>query len=65
MSRFYIQRALEGTLPLPFSGNRAEKRSRNLGNALGEGFGLLKNECGIKIISLNSRKDRGKDGFFW
>ena len=27
----------------PFSGNRAEKRSHNLGKALGERFGLLKN----------------------
>ena len=33
------QRAKEGTVPLPFSGNRAEKRSHNFGKALGEGLG--------------------------
>ena len=37
------QRANEGTVPLPFSGNRAENRSHNLEKALGEGLGLLKN----------------------
>jgi hypothetical protein len=42
-SRFYI-RAKEGTVPLPFSVNRAEKRSHNLGKPLGEGLeGLSKN----------------------
>ena len=51
MSRFHIHRAKEGTVPLPFSGNRAEKRSRNLEKALGEGLGLLKNECDRKIFS--------------
>jgi hypothetical protein len=39
----YDQRAKEGTVPLPFSWNRAENRSNNLGKALGEGLGLLKN----------------------
>ena len=57
-----IQRAKEGTVSLPFSVNRAEKRSHNFGNALGEGLGLLKNECASKIIFLNFRKDRRKDG---
>ena len=38
----YVQRAKEGTVPLPFSGNRAEKRSHNLGKALGEGLGYSK-----------------------
>ena len=33
------QRAKEGTVPLPFSGNRAENRSHNLGKALGQGLG--------------------------
>ena len=32
----------EGTVPLPFSRNRPENHSHNLGKALGEGFGLLK-----------------------
>ena len=49
------QRAKEGTVPLPFSGNQAENHSHNLGKALGEGLGLL------KVVSaptmLNSRKD--------
>ena len=36
------QRAKEGTVPFPFSGNRAENQSHNLGKALGEGLGLLK-----------------------
>ena len=65
MSRFHVQRAKEGTIPLPFSGNRAEKRSHNLGNALGEGLGLLKNEYASTIIFLNSRKDRRKDEVFF
>ena len=39
-SRFHIQRAKEGNVPLPFSGNRAEKRSRNLGEVLGEVLAL-------------------------
>ena len=39
----YGQRAKEETVPLPFSWNRAENRSHNLGKALGEGLGLLKN----------------------
>ena len=37
------QRAKEGTVTLPFSGKWAENRSHNLGKALGEGLGLLKN----------------------
>ena len=36
-----LRLAKEETVPLPFSENRAEKR--NLGKALGEGLGLLKN----------------------
>ena len=44
--------------------NRAEKRLHNLGKALGEGFGLLKNESASKIIFLNSRQDKRKDEFF-
>ena len=31
------------TVTLPFSGNRAENRSHNLGKALEEGFGLFIN----------------------
>ena len=46
----------EGTVPFPFSGNRAEMRSHNLG--------LLNNECASKIIFLNFRKDRRKTDFF-
>ena len=37
------------------------KRLRNLGKALGQGLGLLKNECANNIIFLNFRKDRRKD----
>ena len=43
-SRFHIQGAKEGTVPLPLSGNQAEKRSRNLRKALGEGLGVLKTQ---------------------
>ena len=32
-----LQRVKEGTVPLPYSGNRAEKRSHNLRKTLGEG----------------------------
>ena len=42
-SRSHIQRVKEGTVPLNFSGYRAEKRLHNLGKALGEDLGLLKN----------------------
>ena len=41
VSRFHIQRAKEGTVPLPFRRNRAEKRSHNLGKSFGEGSCLL------------------------
>ena len=41
-SLFHIQGAKERTVHLPFSGNRAEKRSRNLGKAFGEVLGALK-----------------------
>ena len=37
------QRAKEGTVPLSYSGKRAENRTHNLGKALGGGLGLLKN----------------------
>ena len=36
-----LQRAKEGTVSLPYSGNRAKKRSRNFEEALGEGLTLL------------------------
>ena len=34
------KREEEGTVPLPFSGNQTEKRTCNLGEALGEGLAL-------------------------
>ena len=41
----------EGTVPLPFSRNRPENHSHNLGKALGEGLGLLK--TGSLSLSLS------------
>ena len=62
---FHIQKAKEGTVP----GNRAKKRSRNLGKALGEGLGLLKNECSriedFFLISRNDVQTRRKVGVFF
>ena len=45
VSCFNIQRAKEGTIPIPLSENWAEKSSHNFGKELGKGLGLLKNEC--------------------
>ena len=47
--------------PSSFSVNRVEKRSHNLGKALGEWLGLLKTESASNIIFLNSCKDIRKD----
>ena len=41
----------EVTIPLPFSRNRPENHSHNLGKALGEGLGLLK--TGSLSLSLS------------
>ena len=38
-----VKEQKKGTVPLPFNENWAEKHSHNLGKALGEEFGLLKN----------------------
>ena len=50
--RFHEDFALkEGTVPLPFSRNRPENQSHNLGKALAEGLGLLK--TGSLSLSLS------------
>ena len=42
----------EGTVPLPFSKNRPENHSHNLGKALGEELGLLKTHSLSLSLSL-------------
>ena len=43
----------EGTVPLPFTKNRPENHSHNLGKALGEGLGLLKTGSFSFSLSLS------------
>ena len=44
---------IEGTVPLPFSRNRPENHSHNLGKTLGEGLGLLKTASLSLSLSLS------------
>ena len=52
------QKAKEGTVPLPFSGNRAEYCSHNLGKALREGLGLLKTGLSSYTVKFSYVKIR-------
>ena len=54
-----VKRVKEGTYP--FSGNRAEKRSHNLGKALGAGLGLLKTS--LSSYTLRNSK-QNKEGLY-